>query len=167
MSVKNCESCGRFFNGQGLSDLFGPDFDKYCSPECARKVVGAIDRDVVVGDETQSDSDSDGISLSPTAGGCIKLMVYAIPFIFFISAVFVFYGFAHLIPLEAHNPFLPYCDFCKEHLPYEKKGFLLYDCSECGRQMVTSLLNLLLGLLCCAPFMFLSCLFYGALKKKG
>tara|TARA_B100000678_G_scaffold118776_1_gene99642 strand:- start:49 stop:390 length:342 start_codon:yes stop_codon:yes gene_type:complete len=47
MSVKNCESCGRFFNGQGLSDLFGPDFDKYCSPECARKAVGVIDRDVV------------------------------------------------------------------------------------------------------------------------
>ena len=67
MSVKNCESCGRFFNDQGLSDLFGPDFDKYCSPECARKVVGAIDRDVEVGDETQSDSD--GISLLPTAGG--------------------------------------------------------------------------------------------------
>ena len=39
MSVKNCESCGRFFNDQGLSDLFGPDFDKYCSPECAMKAV--------------------------------------------------------------------------------------------------------------------------------
>ena len=81
--------------------------------------------------------------------------------------VVVFYAFAHLIPLETHNPFLPYCDFCKEHLPYKKKSFLLYDCSECGRQMITSLLNLFLGLLLCAPFMFLSCLFYGFFKKKG
>ena len=92
---------------------------------------------------------------------------FVIPFIFYIVAVFAFYAFVHLIPLEAHNPFLPYCDLCKEHLPYEKKSFLLYDCSECGRQMVTSLLNLLLGLLCCAPFTFLSYLFYGGLKKKG
>ena len=165
MSVKSCESCGRFFNDQGLSDLFGPDFDKYCSPECARKAVGVIDRDVVVGNETQRDSD--GISPLPMAGGCIKLMVYAIPFIFFINAVFAFFAFAHLIPLEAHNPFLPYCDFCKEHMPYEKKDVLLYDCSECGRQMVTSSLNLLLGLLCCAPFMFLNYFVYVALKKKG
>ena len=84
---------------------------------------------------------------------------YALPFIFFIVAVVVFYACAHLIPLETHNPFLPYCDFCKEHLPYKKKVLLLYDCSECGRQMVTSLLNFLLGSILCAPFMFLSWLF--------
>ena len=90
MSVKNCESCGRFFNDQGLSDLFGSDFDKYCSPECARKVVGAIDRDVVVGDETQSDSD--GISLLPTAGGCIKLMVKVIIIIAGVIAVIAYVG---------------------------------------------------------------------------
>ena len=94
------------------------------------------------------------------------LLRYLIPFMFYIVAVFVFYAFVHLIPLEPHNPFSPYCEFCKEHLPYEKKGFLLYDCSECGGQMVTSLLNLFLGLLCCAPFTFLSYLFYGVLKKK-
>ena len=96
-----------------------------------------------------------------------KIIRCVIPVIFYFVAVFAFYAFVHLIPLEAHNPFLPYCDLCKEHLPYEKKDFLLYDCSECGRQMVTSLLNLLLGLLCCAPFTFLSYLFYGGLKKKG
>ena len=90
MSVKNCESCGRFFNDQGLSDLFGSDFDKYCSPECARKVVGAIDRDVVVGDETQSDSD--GTSLLPTAGGCIKLIVKIIIIIAVVMAVIAYVG---------------------------------------------------------------------------
>ena len=52
---------------------------------------------------------------------------FVIPFIFYIVAVFAFYAFVHLIPLEAHNPFLPYCDLCKEHLPYEKKSIMLYD----------------------------------------
>tara|TARA_B100000029_G_scaffold291876_1_gene285447 strand:- start:421 stop:723 length:303 start_codon:yes stop_codon:yes gene_type:complete len=94
-----------------------------------------------------------------------KTIGYVISVIFFIVAIAVFYAFIHLIPLENHNPIVPYCDFCKEHLPYKKKGYLLYDCSECGKQMVTSLLNFLLGLILCAPFMFLSCLFYGVFKK--
>ena len=93
-----------------------------------------------------------------------KTIRYVISVIFFIVAVVVFYAFIHLIPLENHNPILPYCDFCKEHLPYKKKGFLLYDCSECGSQMITSLLNFLLGSLLCAPFMFLSWLFYRVLN---
>ena len=93
-----------------------------------------------------------------------KTIRYVISVIFFIVAVFVFYAFIHLIPIENHNPILPYCDFCKEHLPYKKKVFLLYDCSECGSQMITSLLNFLFGSLLCAPFMFLSWLFYRVLN---
>ena len=89
MSVKNCENCGRFFNDQ----------DKYCSPECAREVVGAFDRKRLESGSAEPEDEPVPMTWGSCAFGCAYLCFRVIVYLIIIIAVGV--GLAML--LDAFN----------------------------------------------------------------